>query len=783
MKSVIIYFYFVLYTTCLFAQQNAVIKGTIKDSKTGEALLGVNVIANSIGATTDLDGNFKIELTEGEYKLQVSYLGYESISQKVSLKEGETKILDFNLRESAKQLDLVTVSGSKYERKLSEETVSIEVLKNGLLQNSNVITLNEGMDKIAGVVIVDNQATIRGGSGYSFGVGSRVQLMIDDMPTLSVDRSEIRWNSVPMELIDQVEVLKSASSALYGASALNGVVSVRTGFAKDKPETEALIYTQFYDGPKREESNWWKDNPINYPLRYGGHISHKQRFGQHDVSLAANYNKTVGFIRLNDFGHRRFTAKYRFRPKKIEGLTTGLSVNMMDSEEADYFFWNGYTTQAYIPFGSGGANDKGTISLQKRRTVMLDPWVKYNDKFGNAHVFRNRYYYANLLFTSSGPVAHQIFSEYQFQRKFKFGLNMILGGIMQLSYLDDPTEFGNRQNQNFAPYVQLDYKIGRLNVVGGFRYEMYKLDSITANRPVATAGLNFQAAQSSWFRLNFSQGFRFPSLAERFAEEALTDQVKVLPNPDLLPEYGFNAEFGFKQGLKINNWLGYADVSFFWMEYWNMIEFLFGYFPPAVIPPDKKPGDYLGFRAENISRARIAGYEVTLVGSGKVGKIPVRLQSGYTYNYGADLNADTTLANAGKFMKYFFNSVGTNYNELKTANDSIVAAAMLKYRFRHLVKFDAEFDLGKVTFGSEVRYYSFVEKVDAVFELFIPELQSYRANNPKGSVVYNQRISYDFSKFGKISFIVNNVANREFSIRPARLEAPRNFTIQYKITI
>jgi outer membrane receptor protein involved in Fe transport len=252
----------------------------------------------------------------------------------------------------------------------------------------------------------------------------------------------------------------------------------------------------------------------------------------------------------------------------------------------------------------------------------------------------------------------------------------------------------------------------------------------------------------------------------------LTQGISVLPNPDLKPEYGFNTELGLKQGIKIKNWLGYADVSFFWMEYWDMIEY-------GIDFVDGR----LGFVADNVSRARIAGYEVSLIGSGNVGKIPVRIQSGYTYNYGVDLNTDTSLAKTGTFLKYFFNSVGTKITELKTANDTLLTTAMLKYRFRHLVKFDVEFDLGRVTLGTEVRYYSFVEKVDDVFEFFIPELKDYRTANSKGAVVYNQRISYDFRKFGKLSLIVNNVTNNEFSVRPARMEPPRSFTVQYRITI
>lgn len=794
MKNITINLFFILFPIFLFSQEKSILKGTVKDIKTNEALVGVSISVNEQNATTtDVEGNYSISLEAGDYKIMVRYIGYENIQQKISLLNADVKELNFELKQNAKLLEIVTVSGSRYERNLSDETVSIEVLKTGLLQNSNVITLNEGMDKITGVVIVDNQITIRGGSGYSFGVGSRVQLMIDDMPMLTVDRSEIRWNIIPMELMDQVEVLKSASSALYGASALNGVVSVKTGYAKDKPETEALIYSQFYDTPRRDSTKWWavdstkwwgkNRNKLIYPIRYGGQFSHKQRFGQHDVSIGANFNKTVGFIRLLDFGHRRLTLKYRYRAKNVDGLSMGLSANLMESEEVDYFFWNGYSTQVYIPFGSDDAGDKGTNTNLKRRTVILDPWISYFSKSGTKHTFRNRFYYTNLLVATNPIRARQLFSEYQIQHTFNFGLGITAGVVGQFAKLDDPSEFGIRRNDTYSGYMQIDYKIKQFNFILGGRIEHYKLDSITTTQPVLNAGINYQAGRASWLRANFAQGFRFPSLAERFADEALTSQVKILPSPDLKPEYGFNTELGFKQGIKINNWLGYADVSLFWMEYWDMIEFLFGFYAPEIIPPGKNTSDYLGFKAQNISRARIAGYEISLLGSGKIGKIPVRVQSGYTYNYGADLNQDTTLRNAAKFTKYFFNSIGTKLTDLKTTNDSVVASAMLKYRFRHTVKFDVELDLWNFTWGTEVRYYSFVEKVDDVFELFIPELGTYRKENNKGAVVFNQRISYDFKKFGKLSFIVNNVGNREISIRPARMEAPRNFTLQYRISI
>lgn len=754
------------------AQEKGKITGKILDKKTNEPLLGVNIVSTpELGTVTDLEGNYTLEMPPGEHKITVSYLGYQNMIHRVVLKAGDVKTFNFNLEESAQELDIVTVSGSKYARKLSEETVSIEVLKSDFLENSNVITLNDGMDKASGVVMVDNQINIRSGSGFSFGVGSRVQMVYDDIPNLSVDRNEIRWNAIPIEIVEQVEVLKSASSALYGASALNGVVNVRTGYGGEKPETEILTYTQFYNKPKRDVLHWWKDNALNYPIRYGGHIAHKQRIGQNDIVISANYNKTIGYVRLANTGHQRITMKLRHHFKNVEGLTAGVGLNLMESQEADYLFWK--KDSLLIPSGSSDPRTRGTLTLSDRRTVYVDPWVKYISKNGATHTLRNRFHYSNFRFNKDNPQTWQIYTEYQYNKTFWKMLNFTGGMVVQSFWIKNPKVLGVRNIQNLAPYFQVDLKLfNKLDVIVGARLEHFKLDSIKAEtQPVGTIGLNYHAAKSTWIRYNISQGFRFPSLSERFAFADNADPILVLPNPNLKPERGFNTELGFKQAIKISNWLAYADLAFFWMEYWNMIEFNFDFFP----------NQGLGFRSSNVSRARIAGYEFTLVGSGKIGNTAVRIQSGYTYTYGADLNVDSSMHNIGRFTKFFFKSIGTQLDQLKGRDDTIISQAMLKYRYRHLFKFDFEFDYKRFTFGTETRYYGFVEKVDDIFLVVIPDIQEFRERKNNGSVIFNQRVSYNIGRYGKISLIVNNVLNKEYSIRVARLEPPRSYTIQYKI--
>ncbi|CAN5279178.1 hypothetical protein BH09BAC1_BH09BAC1_26950 [soil metagenome] len=775
MKQVYFFTLFVCLLPSFLFGQTAVIKGTVYDSKTKETVPGVNVLVNdSTGTTTDLQGNYAITVPVGAFKVTYSFIGYKEIVREGRTKEGETIVFDVRLLEGAEELSVVTVSGTKTERSLTEETVSIEVLRSDLIDNTNSVTLAEAVDKIAGVTIFDNQVTIRGGSGYAFGAGSRVLLLINDLPLMSVDRSEIRWNFVPLEIVDQVEVTKSASSALYGASALNGVINVRTSYAKDEPQTEAIIYYNGYAKPRNKDFAWWT-TAANNPMRFGGQFSTKQRIGAHDISIGAAYNKSTGYIRMLDVGYSRLTLQYRYRAKKIPGLSLGLLANLMDSQEGDYFFWKNTETGAYIPFGSNDFDDRGTISPQRRRSIMIDPWINHFDKFGNKHTLRFRYYHVNLFFTVANPVANQLLGEYQYQRKYRVGLTTTSGLMMQTFKLSD-NNLGNHTGYNIAAYAQLDQKIGRLNLVAGFRYEYFKLDTAFSNgRPVASAGINYQAGKATYLRGSFGQGFRFPSIAERYVDENV-DIVKIFPNHDLKPEYGFNSEIGIKQGFKVGKFLAYADFSAFWMEYWDMTEFTFGLYPPDPLPDGADPIDYIGFKSQNVSRARIAGFEVSIFGEGKLNEnTTLRWQGGYTYTYGVDLNASPDMANIGSYLGKFFKSIGSA--------DEDVLAPLLKYRMRHSVKSDIEIEYKRFIWGIDTRFYGKVEKVDEIFVAFIPGLGNYRLDNNHGSFLLNLRAGYTMGKYGKISFIVNNALNSQISYRPARMEAPLNFTVQYKINI
>jgi iron complex outermembrane receptor protein len=221
--------------------QYITVKGKVSDASNAELLVGVVVnFGKDKITTTDLDGAFNIAIPEGKYGLKLSLMGYKNFSDSIII-DANTKLLQYKLEKSVRELDQVVISAGKYEQKLSEITVSMDVIKPKIVENKNTVNLETIADQVPGVTVTDGQVSIRGGSGFSYGAGSRVLMCVDEMPMLAADAGDIKWSYLPIENLDQIEVIKGASSALFGSSALNGVINVRTAYPKEKPETVATV--------------------------------------------------------------------------------------------------------------------------------------------------------------------------------------------------------------------------------------------------------------------------------------------------------------------------------------------------------------------------------------------------------------------------------------------------------------------------------------------------------------------------------------------------------------
>jgi len=232
----------VLLTSQLAFAQTGAISGQVTDGETGETVPGANVQLVEIerGAATDMDGNYEISnVSAGEYTLTVTFVGYATYSETVTITAGETLNYNVELEAGAVGLDEVVVSGyaATTQRELTGSISSVrsQDIQDVPLQNTE--SLLQG--RAAGVSVT----TTSGNPGGAFRVNVRgtgsinaasEPLYIVDGVQISFDQqsgltSQSPLNNINPNDIESIEVLKDASSAaIYGSQAAAGVVLITT---------------------------------------------------------------------------------------------------------------------------------------------------------------------------------------------------------------------------------------------------------------------------------------------------------------------------------------------------------------------------------------------------------------------------------------------------------------------------------------------------------------------------------------------------------------------------
>lgn len=757
----------------------AQIAGKVIGKETNEPLIGAKIIVSSgEKAVTDSEGNFLLLTDKLPIQLIVSMSNY--MTDTVVINKLENVIISLSI--DAKVISTVVVSAGRRNQKIEDVSVSMEILKPALINNKGITDLEQAVDQSPGVYAMDGQVSIRGGGGYSYGAGSRVLLLWNGIPMVSPDLGDAKWNAVPMENASQIEIMKGASSVLYGSGALNGVIAMNEKEPTEKREFRAKIQSGVYGNPRRESLKWWSANPTFHNMDLFTSKMHKKV----GYSLAINGFTNDGYRKGEVEDRARINGTFIYKSKGANRLKAGLTYNFQYQYIGAFILWKS-DSLGYIALGGDDPKGSGSsVSYQKSIRLNVDPYLKFYDKKNNKHELKTRYYLVTTgdltkLYASSK--AEMYYGDYLFQHFTNKNSSLSAGLTGTLNHIISPV-FKNHQSVNIAGYVQYELKLKKLDFTAGARFEYFKQDNRTPDSkivilntvipitPIIRAGAHYKLAKFTHIRASFGQGVRFPSVAERFAATSVGGVI-IFPNPEVQPEKGWAAELGFKQIVKIGNWKGYIDVAGFVNQYNNMMEFTFGIYNPDTISLNFVPGtlgyikNWIGFQSQNAEKARISGVEFSFNSEGKIGKVELLSLIGYTYMNPISLNSDP------KYTATFSDS-GTN---------------MLKYRFKHLAKVDVEAIYKQFSIGTSMRYNSFMSNIDAKFEDgflgqdFLVGLKDYREKYNNGSLVFDLRIAYKFKDELRVGFIVNNFLNAEYVSRPADIQAPRNFIVQVQLAL
>ncbi len=775
----------------------AIIKGTVTDEKGDAPMIGVNIVVKGTtnGTRTDIDGNYSLEVTPGVITtLLYTYVGYQERQADIIGVKDAPKVVNIKMTDKSRELDIVVVSGNKVEKKLGEQTQSIEVLKGQNITNS-AQGITEAMNKVPGVNMLGKTISVRGGSGFAAETSNRTLVMLDDVPLVSPENGSVRWESLPTEAIDQMEIVKGPATVSYGAQALNAMVNVRTINAhKDEPFNKIYVNSGGYMPYLDKSWTWfdsqrWTDFKNNFGKRRAAVPNafanlayvHARKYGDVDVLFDGALNSNAGYTAQNKNLLVRTFLKLRYIPHKLQSLSIGGNVNYYFNRYDDFFLYTNYNDTLTSTNGTPRNPTQDSLVLVpyqpayvRVNAVNVNPYVAYHDKADGKHTLRMSYYYVQSYSTNGdSSKSNKIYTEYVYTKRFKKQDADIAAGVRYSYKKINSHTFGEKYAHYGAVYAQGEKRFGgKFTVKVGLSLEYNKLDTVAARneltflntlagrdstskkysavKPIVNVGINYQVTEGTFLRASFGQGYRFPDIAEQFVNIRRAGVVAI-PNPNLKPENGWNAEVGIKQGMKFSRWVFYADLAAYLSRYNNLIEFININRSQA---PDyiktQYPRDFLFEQAKNITRAQIWGIEVSAIGTGKIFGVPLNFLLGYNYMVPRNLDYNPNVAGSQQY---------------------------LYYRMRHSAKADVQTTYKGFIVGATCVYLGKVLQLDQIASL--PKIADwYNAANPKGNFIVDARVGYNWKDRFTATVIAKNITDRGYVLRPGFVEAPASLTVQ-----
>jgi iron complex outermembrane receptor protein len=726
------------------AGQSGTIKGRVSDKNSGEPLTGVYIVyGKNLVTITTQDGSYLFNASAGKLQITFNCIGYLSVTKEILLNEGATEELNIKLETKVQEIEQIVISANKNEQKIAELSVSMDIIKASYISDNHINNAEELINKTPGIEVMDGQASIRGGSGFSYGAGSRVLALIDGLPVMAADAGNIKWQFLPLENLSQVEIIKGASSVLYGSSALNGVINFRTADASNTPLTTFFAETGIYGKPANKSRIWW-DTPRVFA---NASFSHLQKIGNTDLGIALNLLDDEGYRRLNGEKLGRLGLKLKHFSTKINGLSYGLNINSGLTVKRDFVLWENA--------GEGALRQQEDAALELHGGFLsIDPYITLKKSNRYRHELKMKFQSTSNRFPGSGKNnsnPNSLYSEYQFWYKISEIFDITAGASGNFDRVNS-NFYGDHKRLNLAGYSQLEvHPFKRLNAVAGIRIEQNSLDGINDKLvPVMRAGLNWQAAEYTFLRASFGQGYRYPSIAEKYASTTL-GSITIFPNKDILPESGWSAEAGVKQGIRIGKMTGQGDISVFISENSDMIEYYL-----AIYTNPETGVTSTGFKATNIEQSRVYGSELEISLNRQTGNINTSLIGGYTYIYPVEFNKNT-------------------------GNDTDI---YLKYRRKHSAKMGFAVTWKRVESGLTFYARSKVLRIDDFFlnettgEAILPGFPGYWSTHNTGYLTLDGNLGYKLNKTLTLSFVVKNITNTEYLDRPGDIQPQRNFSLR-----
>jgi outer membrane receptor for ferrienterochelin and colicins len=484
------------------------LKGLVVD-ETGKPLKGITIVLQPDykKMVTDAQGKFSFadKLYAGTYTLSINAIGFEKYEQEVNIEDNKILTLNIQLQRGEKELNEVSVNGFHRNPEnfidMTRTAMPSKIISRQEIEMMGSRRLDEVLKEQTGLAIVNDI-----GSG-SRAVGLQMQgfdsgytmIMIDGQPMVGRNNGNFDLSRITVSNIERIEIIKGASSCLFGSEALAGVVNIVTRKNINHPQgMAALRYGSF--------------NMLDATLE--GETPFAGKKGS--VYVSGNYYRTDGF-NANPYLNEGKTAP-PFESFAFQGRGRYLL-----SDKSTLSFNGRYVTRYSDNHISYGAQPSKDVLDEQD----LNGSIALNNNFSNGFSLKSQYYLTryktaqditdlNSGFVIPGNRFEQYVhrAEVQAVKQMSDAVELTGGGGAAYESLDNTAYRGSKSMTNYFAYTQANWQLApQLSVVAGARYDYHDKYGSKVN---PSLGLDYQLFDNFRLKAAVATGFKTPHFQQLY---------------------------------------------------------------------------------------------------------------------------------------------------------------------------------------------------------------------------------------------------------------------------
>ena len=486
-KNIILLAIMLIISTLSFAQGDNSIKGFVYEKSNGEPVMFANVFlkGTTMGSTTDINGYFSItRIPDGSYFLMVTSIGYDTISEMVSVKDNQIINKKYYIEEASIQLEAVSISADKIEARTETKTSVVNITPKAITKIPSVggqADLAQYLQVIPGVVFTGDQ----GGQLYIRG-GSPIQnkVLLDGMIVYNPFHSIGLFSVFDTDIIRNAEVYTGGFGAEYGGR-VSSVMDITTRDGNKKRISGKIGATTFgakvmVEGPFKKAK---KDDDVTVSFILSAKNSYLEQTSQtiyknllNGEVLPYNYQDVYGKVSLN-------TAN----GSKINFFGFSFNDQVNNYKSISDFSWNSY---------GGGSN---FVLIPGKSPVLIEGTVAYSKYEAGLSEANN----PNRSSSIDGFNAGFTFSYFLGKNTLKYGVELL--GFKTV--FDYTKSNGIKMNQTentteLGAFIKYKWQLEKLIIEPSMRIQWYA--SLAEVSPEPRIAIKYNV--TDWFRLKAAAG-------------------------------------------------------------------------------------------------------------------------------------------------------------------------------------------------------------------------------------------------------------------------------------